>query len=66
MPERVTRDDVLRMVEAGGQLVDVMPAEEYRAVHIAGARNIPLEELPERAGELDAGRPVITYCNDFQ
>ncbi len=66
MPQRATRDDVRRLIVAGAQLVDVMPAEEYLALHLAGAKNIPLEELGHRAGELDRARPVITYCYDFQ
>ncbi len=30
--------------------------------HIAGATHLPLEELPERVGELDRERPVVLYC----
>lgn len=43
-------------------VLDVRPEREYRAGHFAGAVSLPLAELPARAGELPAGRPVIIYC----
>lgn len=66
MPEVVTREDVVRLAAAGAQIVDVLPREEYDDLHVAGALGIPLKELAERApAELDPGRAVVTYCNDF-
>jgi hypothetical protein len=51
----------------GAQLVEVLPAKEFGEEHIAGAINIPLKELDERAPrELERERPVIVYCNDYQ
>jgi NADPH-dependent 2,4-dienoyl-CoA reductase/sulfur reductase-like enzyme/rhodanese-related sulfurtransferase len=43
-------------------VLDVRTREEYAEGHLADARHIPLDELRERAGELDAGRPVWVYC----
>jgi rhodanese-related sulfurtransferase len=66
MPENVTRADVQRLVAEGGQLVEVLPREQYDELHIAGALSIPLRELGARARrELDPAKAVITYCNDF-
>jgi rhodanese-related sulfurtransferase len=66
VPENVTREEVQRLVADGGQVVEVLPREEYDELHIAGAVGIPLKELGERApSELDRGRPVIAYCNDL-
>ena len=66
MPSNVTREDVLRLVADGAQLVDVLPREAYDELHLAGAVSIPLRELGERApDELDPEKPVVTYCNDF-
>ena len=66
MPENVTREDVQRLIAEGGQLVEVLPPEEYDELHIAGAISIPLRELAARARrELDPAKAVITYCNDF-
>ena len=43
-------------------LIDVRPADEYRAGHIAGALSIPLESLTPRLRSLSKGRPVVAYC----
>jgi rhodanese-related sulfurtransferase len=44
------------------QLVDVREPYEREAGHIAGSVHIELAQLPARAGELDAGRPLVFYC----
>lgn len=52
--ERLSRGDVV--------LVDVRPAEEFEAGHIAGARSIPIAELQDRLADLPADREVVAYC----
>ena len=48
---------------AGGyQLLDVRQPGEYEQEHLAGARLIPLKELPGRVAELDPDQPVLVYC----
>lgn len=65
MSREIDRFEVLRLVNAGAQLVEVLPRKEYQRRHIAGAINLPLAELTEMAGaELDSTQPVITYCHD--
>ncbi len=67
MPIELHRHDVQRLVAEGAQLVDVLPAEEYVAEHIAGAISLPLKALNrETAARLDRERPVIVYCWDHQ
>ncbi|MGG5175721.1 rhodanese-like domain-containing protein [Pseudarthrobacter sp. J1763] len=44
------------------QVVDVREADEVAAGMIAGARHIPLGDLPARMGELNKARPVIAVC----
>jgi putative oxidoreductase len=68
MPEAIDHDEVRRLIaEESAQLVEVLPAKEYGEEHIAGAINIPLKELDDRAPrEVDRDRPVIVYCNDYQ
>jgi len=60
--KEVTRDEAQALIEDGAQLVDVRVSHEWDAGHIAGATHLPLEELAERSGELDASRPVVLYC----
>jgi rhodanese-related sulfurtransferase len=43
-------------------LVDVRPAEEFEAGHIAGARSIPIDELDARISELPPGAEIVAYC----
>lgn len=52
--ERIARGEVI--------LLDVRPAEEYRAGHLPGARSIPLPELGSRHSELPRDGEVVTYC----
>lgn len=45
-------------------VLDVRDAASYGAGHILGARNLPLEDLDKRIGELDKfkSRPLIVVC----
>ncbi len=61
--EPVSREELLRRVEAGDVVVvDVRPAAEYAAGHIAGAISVPLDELEARLAELTPEREVVAYC----
>ena len=67
MTLHASRDEVLDLRAAGAQVVEVLPEEEYRWKHIAGAISLPLERLGERASAvLDRDRPIVTYCQDLQ
>lgn len=61
-------DELKRRLDAGEDfvLLDVRSAADFAGEkgHIAGALNIPLEELAARQGELDARRdqPVLLVC----
>src|SRR5207248_2978064 len=53
------------LLDAGAQLVEVLPEEEYAEEHLPGAVNIPLKRLDaETAGGLDRDAPVVVYCWD--
>ena len=43
-------------------LLDTRTAGEYRRGHIDGFRNIPVDELRERIGELEKEKPVYVIC----
>jgi rhodanese-related sulfurtransferase len=50
------------MNDRGAVVLDVRPAAEFAAGHLPQARNIPVEDVAKRAGELPAGKPVIVVC----
>jgi rhodanese-related sulfurtransferase len=65
MPREIRRDEVRRLIGQGVQLVEVLPAEEYREDHLPGAISLPLRRLEAEAPRvLDVSRPVIVYCWD--
>jgi rhodanese-related sulfurtransferase len=52
--ERIARDEVL--------VVDARPEREFRAGHIPGALNIPVDELLARLHVLPLEREIVVYC----
>ena len=61
--EAVGEDDLVARVARGDCVVlDVRPAEEYAAGHLASAISMPLEELERRLAELPRDKPVVAYC----
>jgi rhodanese-related sulfurtransferase len=67
MPTDIDRRQVQKLLEAGAQLIEVLPAKAYEDEHLPGARNIPLMRLDEQAiAGLQRERPVIVYCYDSQ
>ena len=65
MAREIRREEVRRLIDQGVQLVEVLPAKEYREDHLPGAINLPLRQLEAEARSvLDVSRPVIVYCWD--
>jgi rhodanese-related sulfurtransferase len=60
--KEVSRDEAQRLIDEGAQVIDVRADHEWEAGHIAGATHLQLDELPQRAGEIDKERPVLLYC----
>lgn len=50
------------VIARGGVLLDVRTPGEFASGHVAGALNIPVDELARRAAELPADKPVVIYC----
>ena len=56
-------EDVANLPRDGSvTLLDARTAWEYAQGHIEGFRNIPVDELRERLGEIEAGKPVYIIC----
>ena len=49
-------------VDGSVTLLDTRTKEEYRQGHIAGFRNIPVDELRKRMDEIEPGKPVYVIC----
>lgn len=59
----IHRDALTALPDADDTVVlDVRPREEYDAGHIPGAVSIPIDELPDRIGELPADADIVVYC----
>src|SRR5262249_28038028 len=64
---RIAMDEYKKVRVSGGVLtVDVRSEDSFRAGHIPGAMSVPLDQVDERAGEIQraAGtHVVVTYCS---
>lgn len=61
--DAVEADDYMRRSSADAYtLLDVRQPKEYEAEHLPGAKLVPLPDLGERIGELDAAKPTLVYC----
>ncbi len=54
----LVQEEVLK----GALVIDVRGPAEFAEGHVAGAVNVPVDELPARLGELPSDRAVVVYC----
>jgi rhodanese-related sulfurtransferase len=65
MPTPIARHGLEGLLDAGAQLVEVLPEAEYLEEHLPGAIGLPLRHLnADTARQLDPGRAVVVYCWD--
>ncbi|MBX3295844.1 MAG: ArsR family transcriptional regulator [Acidobacteria bacterium] len=61
--EPVAREDLVSRIADGlVTVLDVRPADEFAMGHLPGARNVPLDELDQRLGELPQDQEIVAYC----
>lgn len=61
--EQIGRAELAERIAAGDVVVvDVRPAAEHAAGHIAGARSIPIDSLAAKVKDLPAGVEIVAYC----
>lgn len=60
----ITVSELKARLDAGDdiQLIDVRQPDEYAFASIAGAKLIPLGEIPTRKGEIDETREAVIHC----
>jgi rhodanese-related sulfurtransferase len=63
--EQILYARLRELLDAGAQLVDVLPEREYAEEHLPGAINIPLKTLDAATtARLDKTKAVVVYCHD--
>lgn len=55
-------EDLEKIIKHGALVVDVRTVEEYKAGHIHGSLNIPLDKINEAMSWLAKDVPVVLVC----
>jgi rhodanese-related sulfurtransferase len=66
LPKQIhDRRVVQALMDAGAQVVEVLPRDEFEEDHLPGAVHIALAAIETEARRrLDPSRPVVVYCWD--
>ena len=65
MVARVDAVQAERLIAEGTRILDVLPADVYRKVHLPGATSLPLETFePSQVESYDKSEPLLVYCFD--
>lgn len=58
-----TSGAVKELLDKGAVIVDVRTPGEFQGGHVAGSKNYPLQDLPNRVDELKKiGKPLVLCC----
>ena len=62
--EEITATELKERLDRGDdlQIIDVREPNEYEAARLEGSKLIPLGEVVNRIGEIDAGRETVVHC----
>lgn len=61
--DTLTSSELLqKMEDENVTVIDVRPKREFEEGHIAGALNIPVEDLSRKEGELPEDQEIVAYC----
>ncbi len=55
-------DEMNELKAKGALIVDVRTSGEFAQASAPGSLNIPLDQLPQRMGELTKAKPIILCC----
>jgi phage shock protein E len=61
-PKKAPSSIVSEKIRAGAGIVDVRTPPEFAASSYPRAKNIPLDQLPSRMGDLPKEKPLVLYC----
>lgn len=66
MDMKIQTKELLDLYAQGAaQLIDIRFPEEHAAWQLGIGVHIPLNELPDRLGEIDPGKTVVTMCPHY-
>jgi rhodanese-related sulfurtransferase len=62
----IAPNEAIRLVNSGAVLVDLRSANQFKDGHIAGAKNLPGDQLAADAKSIEklAAKTVVLYCGD--
>ncbi|HEX8129904.1 MAG TPA: rhodanese-like domain-containing protein [Pyrinomonadaceae bacterium] len=62
--EEITATELKERLDRGDdlQIIDVREPDEYEKARLEGSKLIPLGEVVNRIGEIDAGRETVVHC----
>ncbi|MCX6141335.1 MAG: rhodanese-like domain-containing protein [Candidatus Kapabacteria bacterium] len=55
-------EDVVNAIRSGAVIIDVRSPAEFSGGHVAGSKNIPLNELPGKLSSLPSSKPIVFCC----
>lgn len=55
--------EAVKLMNQGGTVIDIRAVDAFRAGHILGAKNIPLDELAQKTEKLEKDAPLILCCD---
>jgi rhodanese-related sulfurtransferase len=60
--------DAVRLMNQNALVLDLRPAEAFAAGHLAGARNLPMDQIARAGDTLKKykEKPVVVYCDTGQ
>jgi phage shock protein E len=62
-PFSLTMSSIETLVRtAQATIIDVRTPQEYQGGHVAGSKNIPLNEIPKRVEELKQMKNIVLCC----
>jgi rhodanese-related sulfurtransferase len=61
----ISSQDLIRLQNQGGLVLDIRKPDEFAAGHIAGARHMPSDQILTAQDHLKKykDKPVVVYCN---
>ncbi|OQX16692.1 MAG: sulfurtransferase [Desulfobulbaceae bacterium A2] len=63
---KISSKELVELLKKGEvQFIDIRFPEEFAAWQMGFAKNIPLNELPARLGELDKNKLIVTACPHY-